>query len=162
MGKGWCPLRVMQSNITHIWLLKLYIIQQHIYRQLKRKIIPHVTSLATSLILTSKIILLQVVKTHYRDVIIIAMASQITTIVYSTVYSGADQRKHQSSASLAFVRGIHRWHKGSETRKMFPFDNVNMPTIDVYHNFKVTSYSECERSLHLTNFQWKKDYFNYG
>ena len=33
-----------------------------------------------------------------------AMASQVTspTIVYSTVYSGADQRKHQSSASLAF------------------------------------------------------------
>ena len=39
-----------------------------------------------------------------------AMVSQITslTIIYSTVYSGADQRKHQSSASLAFVRGIHR------------------------------------------------------
>ena len=39
------------------------------------------------------------------------MASQITslTIVYSTVHPGADQRKHQSSASLAFVRGIHRW-----------------------------------------------------
>ena len=39
-----------------------------------------------------------------------AIASQITSfrIVYSTVYSGADQRKHQSSASLAFVRGIHR------------------------------------------------------
>ena len=39
-----------------------------------------------------------------------AIASQITslTIVYSTVYSDADQRKHQSSASLAFVRGIHR------------------------------------------------------
>ena len=38
------------------------------------------------------------------------MASQITslTIVYSTVCSGAEQRKHQSSASLAFVRGIHR------------------------------------------------------
>ena len=46
---------------------------------------------------------------HYSDVIMGAMASQITslTIVYSTVYS-ADQRKHQSSASLAFVRGIHR------------------------------------------------------
>ena len=45
---------------------------------------------------------------HYNDVIMSAMASQITslTIVYSTVYSGADQRKHQSSASLAFVRGI--------------------------------------------------------
>ena len=39
-----------------------------------------------------------------------AMACQITslTIVYSTVYSGADQRKHQSSASLAFVLGLHR------------------------------------------------------
>ena len=43
-------------------------------------------------------------------VIMSAMASQITslTIVYSTVYSGADRRKHRSSASLAFVRGIHR------------------------------------------------------
>ena len=47
---------------------------------------------------------------HYNDVIMGTMASQITslTIVYSTVYSGAHQRKHQSSASLAFVRGIHR------------------------------------------------------
>ena len=47
---------------------------------------------------------------HYNDVIMGAMASQITgpTIVYSTVYSGADQRKYQSSASLAFVQGIHR------------------------------------------------------
>ena len=55
-----------------------------------------------------------------------AMASQIIslTIVYSTVYSGTDQRKHQSSASLAFVRGIRRGpvnspHKGPVTRKMF-------------------------------------------
>ena len=61
------------------------------------------------------------------------IASQITslTIVYSTVYSGADQRKHQSSASLAFVRGIHRGpvnspYKGPVTRKMFPFDDVIM------------------------------------
>ena len=47
---------------------------------------------------------------HYNDVIMGAMASQITslTIVYSTIYSGADRRKHQSSASGAFVRGIHR------------------------------------------------------
>ena len=70
---------------------------------------------------------------HYNDVIMDAIASQITslTIVYSTVYSGADQRKHQSSASLAFVRGIHRWpvnspHKWPVTRKMFPFDDVIM------------------------------------
>ena len=60
-----------------------------------------------------------------------AMASQMTSImiVYSTVYSGADQRKYQSSAPLAFLRGIHRWpvnspHKGPVTRKMFPFDDV--------------------------------------
>ena len=47
---------------------------------------------------------------HYNDVIMDAIASQITSlvIVYSAVYSDADQRKHQSSASLAFVRGIHR------------------------------------------------------
>ena len=70
---------------------------------------------------------------HYNDVIMGAIASQFTslTIVYSTVYSDADQRKHQSSASLAFVRGIHRWpvnspHKWPGTRKMFPFDDVIM------------------------------------
>ena len=47
------------------------------------------------------------------------------------VCSCADQRKHQSSASLAFVRGILRWpvnspHKWPVTRKMFPFDDVIM------------------------------------
>ena len=70
---------------------------------------------------------------QYNDVIMGAMMSQITcaSIVYSTVCSGADQRKHWSSASLAFVRGIHRWpvnssHKGPVTRKMFPFDDVIM------------------------------------
>ena len=47
------------------------------------------------------------------------------------VYSGTDQIKHQRCASLAFVRGIHRWpvnspHKGPVTRKMFPFDDVIM------------------------------------
>ena len=49
-------------------------------------------------------------KKHYDDVIIITMTSQITslTVVYSIVYSDADQRKHQSSVSLAFVWGIHR------------------------------------------------------
>ena len=48
---------------------------------------------------------------HYNDFKMSAMASQVTslTIVHSTTYSGADQREHQSSASLAFVRGIHRW-----------------------------------------------------
>ena len=62
-----------------------------------------------------------------------AIESQITgvSIVCLTVCSGVDQRNHQSSASLAFVRGIHRWpvdspHKGPMTRKMFPFDDVIM------------------------------------
>ena len=71
---------------------------------------------------------------HYSEVIMSTMASQITgvSIVYSAfVRSGADQRKHQSSASLAFVRGIHRSpgnspHKGPVTRKIFPFDDVIM------------------------------------
>ena len=71
--------------------------------------------------------------TRYSDVIMSAMASEITslTIVYATVYSGADQRKHQSSASLAFVREIHRGPVKSPpiwpvTRKLFPFDDVIM------------------------------------
>ena len=63
---------------------------------------------------------------HYCDVIMSAMASEITslTIVYSTVYSGADQSKHRSSALLAFMQGIHRSpvnspHKWPVTRKCF-------------------------------------------
>ena len=72
---------------------------------------------------------------HYCDVIMDTMNSQITslTIVYLTVYSDADQRKHQNTASLAFVRGIHRRpvtspQKWPVTRKMFPFDDVIMGT----------------------------------
>ena len=72
---------------------------------------------------------------HYNDVIMRTMASQINslTIVYSTVYSDADQRKHRSSASLAFVRGLHRSpvnspHKGPVMRKFFPFHDVVMRT----------------------------------
>ena len=72
--------------------------------------------------------------THYSDDIMGEMASQITSIpiVYLSVYSGADQRKHQSPASLAFMRRIHRWpvnspYKGPVTRKMFPFDDAIMP-----------------------------------
>ena len=74
-----------------------------------------------------------VFRIHYDDVIMGPMASQMTnlTIVYSTVYSDADQRKHLSSASLAFVRGSHRRpvnspHKWPVTRKMSPFDDVIM------------------------------------
>ena len=67
------------------------------------------------------------------------MPSQIASlaIVYSTVCSGADERKHQRPVSLAFVRGIHRWpvnspHKGPVTRKMFPFDYVIMKCFEMF------------------------------
>ena len=74
---------------------------------------------------------------HYGDVIMSVVTSQIigVSMVCSTVCSSAEQRKHQSSASLAFVRGIHRWpvnfpHKGPVTRKIFPFDDVFMKITD--------------------------------
>ena len=74
--------------------------------------------------------------THHNDVILTTIASQITRlmVVYPTVYSDADKRKHQSSASLAFVRGIHRRpvnspHKWPVTRKKVPFDDVIMPNV---------------------------------
>ena len=83
--------------------------------------------------LFSKIQYCTFVTWHYNDVTMGTIASQITslTIVDSTVYSDADQRKRQSSASLAFVLGIHRGtvnspHKWPVAWKMFPFDDVIM------------------------------------
>ena len=122
----------------------------------------------------------QIVKqsnTHYNDVIMSAIASQITslTIVYSTVYSDADQRKHQSSASLAFVWGIHRGpvnspHKWPVTRKMFPFDDVIMekerPSVwQPWYTLKTlkTSFNVSFRfclfwtASMLNNISWKKN-----
>ena len=76
---------------------------------------------------------------HYNDVIMGAIASQITslTTVYSIVYSDADKKKHQSSASPAIVRGIHRApvnspHKWPVTRKMFPFDDVTVINLFIF------------------------------
>ena len=70
---------------------------------------------------------------HYFDVVMGAMAFLITSLtsVNSTVHPGADHRKHQSSVSLTFVRGIHRGpvnspYKWPVTRKMFPLDDVLM------------------------------------
>ena len=79
--------------------------------------------------------------THHNDVIMSAMVFQIigVSIAYSTVCSGADQRKHQNSVSLAFVREIHRWpanfpHKGPVMRKMFPFDDIIMVLLHFHEN----------------------------
>ena len=94
------------------------------------------------------------------------IASHITslTIVYSAVYSDADQRKHQSSASLAFVRGIHRGpvnspHKWPVTRKMFPFDDVIMflhLNLGVTKTMKpkYTSYFGCILNPYIKLFNW--------
>ena len=114
---------------------------------------------------------------HYNDVTVSKIASQITsiTIVYSTVYSGPDQTKHQSSAWLAFVRRIHRGpvnspHKWPVTRKMFPFYDVIIflcfththvmavmalrDTTNIYIINSVTS------RKHRTKYKWKSLQWN--
>ena len=104
---------------------------------------------------------------HYNDVIMSAMASPITslTIVYSAVYSGAnqhDQRKHQSSESLAFERGIHRSpvnspHKWPVTRKMYHFDDVIMLFVSRNATEMETSFRHfrdwLHRTFHFDNFR---------
>ena len=93
---------------------------------------------------------------HYADVIMIEMASQITSlaIVYSIVYSDADQRNNQSSASLAFVRGSHRGpvnspHKWPVTRKMFPFEDVIMMHICIKVSARQGSMQFCPTKISL-------------
>ena len=92
---------------------------------------------------------------HYNDIIVSTMASQITN-----VSSGADQRKHQSSASLAFVQGIHRssvnsQHKEPVTWKMFPFDDViitlPMPVPYIHRS----DFDQHEVYRYLSSTSWK-------
>ena len=110
------------SNFTNVWCYCKYIQLRHQFG--------YINSLYTPFFRISKLNewhhAFKNESYHYNDVIMSTMASQITipTIFYLIVYSDADQRKHQSAAWLAFVRGIHRWpgkspHKGSVTRKMF-------------------------------------------
>ena len=88
-----------------------------------------------------------------------AMASLITSlsIIYSTLSSGADQRKHQRSASLDFVRGIQRWpvnspHKGPITRKTFPFDDVVMRHFTLWPHLCLVQTIACDL-FDQTNYQ---------
>ena len=88
------------------------------------------------------------ISSHYCDVIMSPSKITSFTIVYSIVYSGTDQRKHQSSASLAFVRGIHRRpvnspHKWPVTRKMFPFDDVIMTFILMFSHIDTWQHVLC-------------------
>ena len=126
-----CKYQTRSSKLQFSWFTKL-----QLHTQQKSRIIilwrifvmkTHHTLFNPMYIFSSFMLL------HYNDVIMTTIAPQITslTVVYSTVYWDANQRKHQSSASLAFVRGIHRGpvnspHKGPVTRKMFPFDDVIM------------------------------------
>ena len=94
-----------------------------------------------------------------------AMVSQITslTIVYSNVYSSADKKKkHQSLASLAFVRGSHRWsvnspHKGPVTREMFPFDDIIIRSwVNDALSDKASGFSNVEgHVIHVEDFYWR-------
>ena len=107
---NWCGIMIGPGSV--LWMLMVWCSSTG-------------ASSATRLVITSS--------DHYSDVIMSAIASQTTgvSIVDSTVCLGVDQRKHQSSASLAFVRGIHQWpldspQKGPVARKMLPFDDVTM------------------------------------
>ena len=93
---------------------------------------------------------------HYDDVIMTTLASQITslTVVYSIAYSGVDQRKHQSSASLAFVRGIHRdrWiprTKGQQRGKCFHLMTSSWikMVIDAFYKL-LMSWWKCKNIFH--------------
>ena len=100
---------------------------------------------------------------HYNDVIMSTMAYQMTGVssVYSTLYTGANHRKQQSSASLAFVRGIHRWPvnvsiwwRHHEQRK------YQSSTINQYYLnqsllwWESTGHSTVDRWIPITMFPW--------
>ena len=129
--KKWVPNK---SDIFRVWDTTLHVLITKILYFINQPLSMLLTDIIYFLI-TTKCCSLSISRNlfHYGDVIMRATASQITslTIVCWTVYSDANQRKHQSSASLAFVRGIHRGpvnspHKGPVTRKMFLFDDVIM------------------------------------
>ena len=105
---------------------------------------------------------------HYSDVIMSAMASQITgvSIVYWTVFSGSGQRKYRSCASLAFVRGIHPWpvnspHKEQVTRNMFPFDDVIMNCLisDAWTHFTIHAKHRLTRRPNFEFYAFVRVYF---
>ena len=118
-GRGWG----WGHKLHHAQCCFLFAIKKKIYREVP----------ATVTITYKRFICEFTNLVHYNDGIMSPTASQITSlaIVYSTVYSGADQGKHQSPVTLVFVRGSHRGpvnspHKGPVTRKMFPVDDVIM------------------------------------
>ena len=129
-----CKIWIAQGRFTNIilspstqWCVCV-IINTH-----KTPTCPYSNDTSTVLMISgSSFFFKHVICEHYSDVMG-PMASSITSlmIVYWTVYSGADQRKHQIPGALVFVRGIRRWpvnssHKGPVTLKMLPFDDIMM------------------------------------
>ena len=101
------------------------------------------------------------------------MASQTTslTIVYSTVYSGADQIKRQSSAPLASVRGIHRWpvnspHKNSNARNVSIWwchhKSDYQAQISHIHEIGMYQYDQSEQYISPDNRQSHHIHFTYS
>ena len=94
-------------------------------------------------------LLSDVMVSHYCDVIMGVIASQITSlaIVFSTVYSDADQRKHQSSASLAFVRGIH-WGPGNVS--IWWCHHAYMIQSGIHREYKLNLYLWSHMTSHIS------------
>ena len=96
---------------------------------------------------------------HYIDVIMTTMASQITslTVVYSTVYSDANQRKHQNSASLAFVWGSHRDRGIPRTKGQWRGISIRWRHrgFNLFHDSKLQL---CQRSTAVQAFDLKLDF----
>ena len=133
---NWVAFKVIVNNVWYYCKLLFHLINVPSHGWIQHMELCTRFAMCWCVVIRCGLVLKHILPTqtiHYIDVIMGTMASQITslTIVYLIVHSGADQRKHQSSASLAFVRGIHRWpvnspHKWPVTRKMFPFDDVIM------------------------------------
>ena len=105
-------------------------------------------------------------KAHYNDVIMTTMASQITslTVVYSIIYSGVDQRKHQSSTSLAFVWGIHRdrWiprTKGQQRGKCFHLMTSSCHRCMLYEDEFILSFVAPQHLIFPYNKGWLGNHF---
>ena len=109
-------------------------------------------------------VLSKYIEFHYIDVIMTTMASQITSlaVVYSTVYSEADQRKHRSSASLVFVWGIHRYRWIPRTKSQLRGKCIHLMTSSCYRRYpllgkaaKITAtdqeFSSCWINFHLSH-----------
>ena len=110
-----------------------------------------------------------VMVSHYSDVTMSTMASEFSAVLISLLGRLFKQRNHQSSASLAFMRAIHRRpvdspHKGPVMWKMFPFDGVIMNFIVLdgtggFHKGKLRCHQCPVDSPHIGPEMWSFNIF---